>query len=130
MAKGPLAVTVGIAGCANAFTTTGADVPLQLPLPVVTVKVPEVEVVIDCVVAPFDHRYEDALPDESITLPPVQNDVEPEVEITGIVPVLEFETVTEEEVTIAPLELVTFTEKVPALLTVIDCVVCPPGIHK
>jgi len=52
----PLAVTVGTAGAAFASTIIGAEVPAQLPPPVVTVNVPEFETVIDWVVAPFDHE--------------------------------------------------------------------------
>jgi hypothetical protein len=52
----PLAVTDGVAGAAFAFTTTGTDVPLQEPPPVVTVYDPEEETMIDLEVAPFDHK--------------------------------------------------------------------------
>ena len=52
----PLEVITGIVGAADELTVTGADVALQLPLPAVTENVPELDTVIDCVVAPFDHR--------------------------------------------------------------------------
>jgi hypothetical protein len=43
---------------------------------------------IDCVVAPFDQRYEDAALDISVTLPGVQNVVGPDGVTVGIVAVV------------------------------------------
>lgn len=54
--KDPLAVMTGVVGAEEELTVTGADVALQVPLPAVTENVPELETVIACVVAPFDHR--------------------------------------------------------------------------
>ena len=39
---------------------------------------------IDCVVAPFDQRYEDAADAVSVTLPPAQNVVGPEAVIVAV----------------------------------------------
>jgi hypothetical protein len=43
---------------------------------------------IDCVVAPFDHRYEDAALEASVTLPGAQNVVGPDGVIVGVVAVV------------------------------------------
>jgi len=50
------------------------------------------DTVIDCVVSPFDHKYNGALLDVRVTLPPGQNDVGPEVAIVGAAPGPESET--------------------------------------
>lgn len=53
---GPAGVIVGVAGVGLTVTAVGALIALQ-PLEVtVTVYDPEAETVIDCVVAPFDHK--------------------------------------------------------------------------
>jgi hypothetical protein len=41
--------------------------------------------VIDCVVAPFDHVFPEALDDVKVTDPPEQNVVDPPAEIVGAV---------------------------------------------
>jgi hypothetical protein len=41
--------------------------------------------VIDCVVAPVDHRYEEAALDVSVMSAPVQNEVAPDGVIVGVV---------------------------------------------
>jgi hypothetical protein len=105
----PLAVTVGTAGAAFASTTTGVEVPEQLPPPVVTVKDPEVDTVIDCVVAPFDHWYDEAVLQDNVTLLPGQNAVGPDVVTTGAVPVPAFVTTAAAEVAFVPDEFVTRT---------------------
>ena len=67
---------------------------------------------------------------ESVTELPWQNDVDPEgvIVATGVV---EFtETFTGADVLEQPLALVTLTVYDPAVLTVIDEVVCPPGAHR
>ena len=63
---------------------------------------------IDCVVAPFDQRYEEPALDVSVTEPPVQNVVDPEGVIVGVVAVF---TVTEvaDDVALQPLAFVTIT---------------------
>ena len=38
----------------------------------------------DCVVAPFDHRFPEAAEDVSVTFPPAQNVVEPPAVIGGV----------------------------------------------
>ena len=86
--------------------------------------------VIDLVVSPFDHSYESALLDVRVTNPPGQNDVGPLDEIVGTGPLAEVETVTGEETIDTPLEFVTRTVYDPALDTVMERVVCPPGLHK
>ena len=77
-ASGPLAVMTGVVG--NALTTTlvPAEVPMQ-PFVFVTVTLyePVVFTVIDCVVAPFDQRYDAAALEVSVTLPPAQKVVAP-----------------------------------------------------
>jgi hypothetical protein len=52
-------------------------VALQAPSVTVTVNVPDALTVIDCVVAPLDHRYDSAREAVSVTLPPSQNEVGP-----------------------------------------------------
>ena len=55
---GPLALIAGAAGFAFTVTVVGFDVALQpFAFVTVTVKVPDAETAIDCVVAPFDHEY-------------------------------------------------------------------------
>ena len=73
---GPLIETTG-AGVT--VTVVGDDVALQpAAFVTVTLKLPAVETVIDCVVAPFDHVYV-AMPDgaDKVTLSPAQNVVGP-----------------------------------------------------
>ncbi len=56
-----------------------------------TANVPGVETVIDCVVAPFDHEYDGAGLEVSVTEPPAQNVVGPEAVIvrgTGVFTVM------------------------------------------
>lgn len=66
-------------------TETGAD-DAEHPLGLLTVTPyePEAVTVIDCVVAPFDHRYEAEAGAVSVTLPPVQNVVGPDAVTTGV----------------------------------------------
>lgn len=45
---------------------------------------PEAVTVIDCVVAPLDHKYEEEAGAESVTEPPEQNVVGPPAEIVGV----------------------------------------------
>jgi hypothetical protein len=81
----PPAVIVGVAGFAFTVTTVAAEVA-EHPEPFVTVTVydPAVLTVMDCVVAPVDHRLPVAEEDVSITEPPVQNVVGPPEEIVGV----------------------------------------------
>ena len=125
-----LAVTVGTAGVELALTVIGVDVPEQDPPPVVTVNVPDVETVMDCVVAPFDHWYDDALLQVNMTLLPGQNAVGPDADTTGAVPVPAFDTTAAADVAFVPEELVTRTVYEPGDETVIALVVCPPGDQR
>ena len=62
-----------------------ADVAeVQPPLVTETVYVPEVETVIDCVVAPVDQRFPLAEEEVNTTLPPAQKVVGPPAEIVGV----------------------------------------------
>jgi len=79
--------------------------------------------VIDLVVAPFDHRYEFPVLEVRTTLPPAQNVVGPFAVIVALGNELTV-TVLGAEVPLH-VPLVTVTENVPELLTVIDFVVAP-----
>ena len=126
----PLAVVVA-EGSAYTVTVTGDDTadPPEAAV-TVTVYVPDEPVVMDCVVAPVFHRYAVPLFADSVTELPWQNDVDPEgvIVATGVV---EFtETFTGADVLEQPLALVTLTVYDPAVLTEIEDVVCPPGVHR
>jgi hypothetical protein len=84
--------------------------------------------VIDCVVAPVDHKYE--LPSDavSVTFPFAQNVVAPPAVIVGF-DMMWTMTAAGAEVALQPLALVTVTLYSPAVLTSIDCVVAPVD-HK
>jgi hypothetical protein len=75
---GPPAVMVGVAGLAFTVTAVAALVALQ-PLAFVTFTLygPVVVALIDCVVAPFDQRYDVPALAVSVTDPPAQNVVGP-----------------------------------------------------
>jgi hypothetical protein len=123
---GPPAVITGIDGFAFTVTVIGADVALQ-PLAFVTVTLYEPDVVtsIDCVVAPFDQRYDVALGAVSVTEPPSQNEVAPEGEMTGVAGLAFTVTLVEADVALQPLAVVTVTLNEPDAVTLIDCVVAP-----
>ena len=72
-------------GVATTVTVVGGDVALQLFAAVtVTLKVPEVETVIDCVVCPpGDHSHEAPALADNVTLPPGQKVVGPLAEIVA-----------------------------------------------
>jgi hypothetical protein len=53
------------------------DVAVQVPVNTETEYVPDVVTVIDCVVSPFDQRYPEAEPADSVTDPPSQKVVGP-----------------------------------------------------
>jgi hypothetical protein len=96
-------------GVAVTFTVFDA-VAVQLPFDTVTeyVAVEVGETVIDCVVAPFDQRYDEKpLPASSVTGEPPHEDDGPEIAATGVGVTL---TVAGAEVPLQPLELVTVTE--------------------
>ena len=58
-------------------TVTGNVVAVQIPFDIVTEYDPDEVTVMDCVVAPFDHKLPVAELDVSTTEPPVQNVVGP-----------------------------------------------------
>ena len=64
--------------------------------------------VIDCEVAPFDHKYEDAAEAVSVTLPPSQNVVGPLAVIVAVGLLLTV-TVVAAEVVLQPFAFVTVT---------------------
>ena len=76
---------VGAVGDGLAVTETGAD-DAEHPLAFVTVTAyePDAVTVIDCVVAPFDQRYEAEAGAVSVTLAPAQNVVGPDAVMTGV----------------------------------------------
>jgi hypothetical protein len=81
---GPSADTVA-AGSDDTATFVAALVALQPFASVVaTLYPPLVATVIDCVVAPFDQRYDDAGDAVSTTLPAAQNVVAPPAVMTGV----------------------------------------------
>lgn len=75
---------VGAGGKAFTVTLCGAEVPEVHPFVITcTTKVPEVDTVIDCVVAPFDHKLLDADEEVNTTELPAQNVVGPLAVIVG-----------------------------------------------
>ena len=80
---------------------------------------------IDCVVAPFDQRYDAEEGAVSVTEPPSQNVVEPSAVITGVDGFALTVTDVVAEVALQPLALVTVTLYEPDVVTLIDCVVAP-----
>lgn len=81
---GPVADIVGALGMVLTVTVVAAEGADVHPFTVcVTVKLPAVETVIDCVVAPFDHKLPVAALEVRVTLPPVQKVVGPLAEIVG-----------------------------------------------
>ena len=104
----PLAVTVGAAGLLDSVTVTGAEVLLHEPEVTVTVKVPDAVTLIDCVVAPFDHRLPVELLELSVTFPPGQNETGPLAVMVGVEIEVDTVTVMDDEVAVVPF-LVTFT---------------------
>ena len=124
--NGPPALMVGVAGVGFTVTIVPAEVAeVQLPDVTETVYVPEVETVIDCVVAPVDHRFPEADEDVNVTLPPEQKVVGPPGVIVGVAGVGFTVTVVPAEVAEVQPPVVTETVYVPEVETVIDCVVAP-----
>jgi hypothetical protein len=81
---GPSAETAA-AGSGDTVTFVAALVALQPFASVVaTLYAPLAATVIDCVVAPFDQRYDAAADAVSVTLPPAQNVVAPPAVMTGV----------------------------------------------
>jgi hypothetical protein len=105
------------------LTVTGADVALHEPFVTVTLNVPGDVTVIDCVVVPFDQRYDDAAFAVSVTLLPAQNVVGP-LAVMLAIGVLSMVMVWLSE-PLQPLPSVTVTLYVPEVVTLIVCVVAP-----
>lgn len=125
----PPGVIVGVAGGGLTVIVVPALVELQVPFETVTVYVPEVETVIDCVVALVDQVFPDAAEDVNTTEPPVQNVVGPPARITGTPGAGFTVTFVLDEVATHPEPLPTVTVYVPPVETTIDCVVSPVD-HK
>ncbi|MEO6486922.1 MAG: hypothetical protein ABIO78_03150 [Thermoanaerobaculia bacterium] len=82
---GPVAVTTGVAGAGRTVTDCGLDVAVQLPESVtVTLKMPLAFTMIDCVIAPFDHEYDEPGLAVSVTLPPAQKVVGPDAVMLAV----------------------------------------------
>ena len=64
---------------------------------------------IDCVVAPFDHKYELAAEEVRVTLPPAQKVVAPLAVIVGVAGVALTVTAVAADVALQPFALVTVT---------------------
>src|SRR6266550_912004 len=81
---GPPAVIVGV-GSGLTVTVVAAEVAVQ-PFASVTVTVnePDVLTLIDCAVAPLDHKYVVPAGAVSVTEPPTQNVVGPPAVIVGV----------------------------------------------
>jgi Cu/Ag efflux protein CusF len=124
--NGPPAEIVGVEGSGFTVTVVPADVAeVQPPLVTATVYVPDVETVIDCVVAPVDQTFPVAEEDVNTTLPPAQKVNGPPAEIVGVDGNAVTLTVVPAEVADVQPPLVTATVYVPEVETVMDCVVAP-----
>ena len=81
---GPFAVIVGVAGVGLTVTLSVIEFPEEQPFVMTsTVKLPEVETVIDCVVSPVDHKLSVAEDEVNTTEPPEQNVVAPLAVMVG-----------------------------------------------
>jgi hypothetical protein len=65
----------------------------------------------------------------NVTLPPLQNVVAPDADMVAVGND-DTETVVAGDVAEHPVAFVTLTVYEPAVVVLIDCVVCPPGVHK
>ena len=123
---GPLAVTTGVSG--SAFTTTSV-VPLVALQPFAFVTVtpygPDALTTIDCVVAPFDHRYVALAGAVNVTDPPSQNVVGPLAVTTGVSGSAFTTTSVAALVALQPFAFVTVTPYEPDVFTTMDCEVAP-----
>jgi hypothetical protein len=117
---------VGVDGNAVTLTVVPADVAeVQPPLVTATVYVPDVDTVIDCVVAPVDQTFPVADDDVNTTLPPAQKVKGPPAEIVGVAGIGFTVTVVPADATEVQPPLVRVTVYVPDVETVMDCVVAP-----
>ena len=122
---GPPAEIVGVAGVGFTVTVSLIEFPEEQPFVITsTENDPEVETVMDCVVAPFDQRLSVADDDVKTTEPPEQNVVDPLAVITGTVGKAFTVTLVAAEVA-EHKPLLTATEYDPVAKTVIACVVSP-----
>jgi len=122
----PLAVIVGTAGTGFTVMEIVLDTAEVQPADVsVTLYVPAVVTVIDCVVAPFDQRFPVEADEVSTTFPPAQKVVEPAAVITGVAGRGFTVTLTGAEAADGQPETVDVTEYDPVAVTVMDCVVAP-----
>jgi hypothetical protein len=123
---GPFAVTAGVAGLALTVTVVAVLVAVQpFAFATVTLKLPEAFTTIDCVVAPFDQRYEALAGAVSVTEPPWQKVVGPFAVTTGVAGAALTVTVVAALVAVQPFAFVTVTLCEPDVFTRIDCVVAP-----
>lgn len=111
------------------MTVVPALVELQIPFETVTVYVPEVETVIDCVVTLVDQVFPVADDEVNTTEPPVQKVVGPPAKIVGTPGEGFTVTFVLDEVATQPEPLPTVTVYVPPVETIMDCVVSPVD-HK
>ena len=118
----PLAVIVAVMELAT-VTLVGEEVVEQLPLLTVTLYCPELFTIINCVVAPFDHKYDAPAEEVNVTDPPWQKVVAPLAVIEAVAELTRVTVVAGEVAEQLPLFTVTLKE--PELLTVIDFVVAP-----
>jgi uncharacterized protein with GYD domain len=122
---GPPAEIVGVVGVGFTVTDVVAEFPDEQPLVMTsTEKDPEVETVMDCVVAPFDQRLPVADDEVNTTEPPEQNVVDPLAMIAGTAGKVFTVTLVAAEVA-EHKPLLTVTEYDPEAETVIACVVSP-----
>jgi len=110
-----------VAGNAVTVTVVPADVAdVQPAVVTATVYVPEVETVIDCVVAPVDQTFPLADDEVNTTLPPAQKVNGPPAEMVGVAGIGFTVTVVPAEATEVQPPLVRVTVYVPEVETVID----------
>lgn len=126
---GPPGVIVGVAGGGVTVTVTPALVELHVPFDTETVYVPEVETVMDCVVAVVDQVFPVGDEEVNTTDPPVQKVVGPPGVITGTLGAGFTVTVVGADAATHPEPFPTVTVYEPEAETVIDCVVSPVD-HK
>ncbi len=117
---GPLAEIVGVAGVGLTVTVVFAEFPEEQPFAITsTVNDPEVETVMDCVVAPFDQILPVADDEVNTTEPPEQKVVAPLAVIVGTVGKAVTVTLVAAEVA-EQKPLLTVTEYDPEAETVMD----------
>lgn len=122
----PLTVTRGVTGLGRTVTTLGIEVLVQPKIFVrLTVKVPELNTLIERVVAPVFQRFPDSALLVNVTLSPRQKFTGPFAVMTGIGGLGLTLTTTEFELTERQVPLSTYNQKVPEPVTVSVGVVAP-----